>query len=33
VNADGTTLVAVTHNAALAARARRKISMRSGKLA
>ena len=33
VNADGTTLVVVTHNAALAARARRKISMRSGKLA
>jgi putative ABC transport system ATP-binding protein len=33
VNADGTTLVVVTHNAALAARARRKLSMRSGKLA
>jgi putative ABC transport system ATP-binding protein len=33
VNADGTTLVVVTHNAALAARAGRRLSMRSGKLA
>jgi putative ABC transport system ATP-binding protein len=33
VNADGTTLVVVTHNAALAARAGRKLAMRSGKLA
>ena len=33
VNADGTALVVVTHNAALAARARRRLAMRSGKLA
>ena len=33
VNADGTTLVIVTHNPALAARARRRLSMRSGRLA
>ena len=33
VNADGTALVVVTHNAALAARAARRLSMRSGKLA
>ena len=33
VNADGTTLVVVTHNGALAARAGRRLSMRSGKLA
>ena len=32
VNADGTALVVVTHNAALAARAARRLSMRSGKL-
>ena len=33
VNADGTTLVVVTHNAALAARAGRRLTMRSGRLA
>jgi putative ABC transport system ATP-binding protein len=33
VNADGTTLVIVTHNPALAARARRRLAMRSGRLA
>ena len=33
VNGDGTTLVVVTHNAALAARAHRRLQMRSGKLA
>jgi putative ABC transport system ATP-binding protein len=33
VNADGTTLVVVTHNPALAARARRRLAMRSGRLA
>ena len=33
VNADGTTLVIVTHNSALAARARRRLAMRSGRLA
>ena len=33
VNADGTTLVIVTHNSALAARARRRLVMRSGRLA
>jgi putative ABC transport system ATP-binding protein len=32
VNADGTTLVIVTHNPALAARARRRLAMRSGRL-
>jgi putative ABC transport system ATP-binding protein len=32
VNADGTTLVIVTHNPALAARARRRLPMRSGRL-
>ena len=32
VNADGTALVVVTHNAALAARAARRLSMRNGKL-
>ena len=33
VNADGTALVVVTHNAALAARAGRRLAMRSGRLA
>jgi putative ABC transport system ATP-binding protein len=33
VNADGTALVIVTHNPALAARARRRLAMRSGRLA
>jgi putative ABC transport system ATP-binding protein len=33
VNRDGTALVIVTHNAALAARARRRLHMRSGRLA
>jgi putative ABC transport system ATP-binding protein len=33
VNRDGTALVIVTHNAALAARARRRLQMRSGRLA
>jgi putative ABC transport system ATP-binding protein len=33
VNADGTALVVVTHNATLAARAGRRLAMRSGKLA
>jgi len=33
VNGDGTTLVVVTHNAALAARAHRRLQMRSGRLA
>jgi len=33
VNADGTTLVIVTHNPALAARASRRLAMRSGRLA
>jgi putative ABC transport system ATP-binding protein len=33
VHADGTALVTVTHNAALAARARRRLAMRSGRLA
>ena len=33
VNADGTTIVVVTHNPALAARARRRLAMRSGRLA
>jgi len=32
VNGDGTTLVIVTHNPALAARARRRLAMRSGRL-
>jgi putative ABC transport system ATP-binding protein len=32
VHADGTALVVVTHNAALAARARRRLAMRSGRL-
>jgi putative ABC transport system ATP-binding protein len=32
VNADGTTLVIVTHNPAQAARARRRLAMRSGRL-
>jgi putative ABC transport system ATP-binding protein len=33
VNADGTALVVVTHNPALARRARRRLAMRSGRLA
>ena len=33
VNADGTTLIIVTHNPALAARARCRLAMRSGRLA
>ena len=33
VNADGTALVVVTHNLALAGRARRRLAMRSGRLA
>jgi putative ABC transport system ATP-binding protein len=33
VHADGTALVVVTHNAALAARAQRRLAMRSGRLA
>ena len=32
VSADGTTLIVVTHNPALAARARRRLTMRSGRL-
>ena len=33
MNRDGTALVIVTHNAALAARAKRRLQMRSGRLA
>ena len=32
VSADGTTLIVVTHNSALAARARRQLTMASGRL-
>ena len=32
LNADGTTLVVVTHNASIAARARRLLTMKSGRI-